>query len=225
MRVIAAGVLILLFWLVSRKLRLVPGRAQNMVEMILDFVRIQIAESVLGKAASRRYLPVLTIIFLSVLAMNITGIVPFLNIAGSSVVGVPIVLAVIAYVTFIGAGIKAQGGGKFLKNTLFPPGIPWPIYIILTPVEFISTFIVRPASLTIRLLANMIVGHLLIVTFFEMTSFLFLEASGAVKAVGLLSFTGAFAFTLFEIFVAALQAYIFTLLTAVYISMSREAEH
>ena len=72
-------------------------------------------------------------------------------------------------------------------------------------------------------MANMLAGHLLLVLFFGLTNFLFVEASGALKAVGVLTFGAAFAFTLFEIFIAALQAYIFTLLTAVYINLSQEA--
>mgnify|MGYP005824100567 CR=1 FL=1 len=132
-------------------------------------------------------------------------------------------LAVVAWIAFVVAGIRAHGVFGFVRTSLFPSGVPWPVYIILAPIELVSTFILRPATLTIRLMANMLAGHLLLVLFFSMTSWLFLEASGALKAVGVLTFGAAFAFTIFEIFVAALQAYIFTLLTAVYISLSVEA--
>jgi len=121
------------------------------------------------------------------------------------------------------AGIKAHGAIGFVRASLFPSGVPWPIYIILAPIELISTFILRPATLTVRLMANMLAGHLLLVMFFSMTSFLFVETSGLMKGLGVLTFGAAFAFTLFEIFVAVLQAYIFTLLTAVYISLAQEA--
>jgi len=219
-RIVATLVLAVLFWLASRNVRLVPTRAQSVAEMALDFVRVNIAEEVIGKKRARPYVPILTFMFFAILAMNLTGIIPGLNIAGTSVIGVPLLLAIVSLFAFIIAGVKAQGGWGFTKNALFPPGVPWPLYFILTPIEILSTFILRPATLTIRLLANMVAGHLLLVTFFAMTHFLFFEAAAAVKGVGVLAFGAAFAFTLFEIFVAALQAYIFTLLSAVYLSLS-----
>ncbi|MCL3860448.1 F0F1 ATP synthase subunit A [Actinotalea sp. K2] len=222
-RFVAALVLCTLFWLVARRASLIPGRAQNIAEMGLDFVRVNIAEEVLGKAHARPFVPLLTTLFFAILAMNITGVVPLLNIASTSVVAVPLILAVVAWIAFVYAGIKAHGPIGYLRTSLFPSGVPWPIYIILAPIELISTFILRPATLTIRLMANMLAGHLLLVIFFALTNYLFVEASGAVKAVGVVTFGAAFAFTIFEIFIAALQAYIFTLLTAVYINLSQEA--
>lgn len=223
MRLLSAVVVALLFWAAARRATLVPGRAQNVAEMALDFVRVNIAEEVLGEHRARRYVPLLTVMFFAILSMNITGVVPFLNIASTSTVTVPLLLAVVAWIAFVVAGIRAHGVFGYVKTSLFPSGVPWPVYIILAPIELVSTFILRPATLTIRLMANMLAGHLLLVLFFSMTSWLFLEASGALKAVGTLTFAAGFAFTVFEIFVAALQAYIFTLLTAVYISLSVEA--
>jgi len=222
-RLIAAAVLVTLFVLAARRAKLVPGRGQGVAEMALDFVRVQIAEDILGKENARRHLTLLTIMFFTIFAMNITGVVPFLNIAGSSLIGFPLVMAIVAYIAFITAGVRKHGGLGYLKMSLFPSGVPWPIYIILTPIELISTFVLRPATLTVRLLVNMVAGHLLLVLCFGATSYLFLEAAPAFKAFGLITFAGGFAFTLFEIFVAALQAYIFTLLTAVYINLSEEA--
>lgn len=222
-RLIATVVLVGLFWLAARNTRLVPGRGQGMAELGVEFVRTNIAEEVLGRKLGRRYLPLLAVLLFGVFALNITGIIPFLNIAGSSVIGIPLVFALVSFVAFVGAGIRAQGAAGYLRSSLFPPGVPWPIYIILTPIEFLSTFILRPATLTIRLLANMISGHLLLVLCFSATHYLFLEASGGLAVFGVGTFLAGFAFTIFEIFIAALQAYIFTLLTAVYISLSVEA--
>ncbi|SNU02194.1 ATP synthase F0 subcomplex A subunit [Ruaniaceae bacterium KH17] len=221
-RVIATLVLCLLFWLASRNLKLVPGRGQATAEFALGFVRTNIAEEVLGKESGKRWTPLLTIIFFSVLALNITGVIPFLNIAGSSVVGFPLVMALIAWVAFIYAGIKSHGAGHFFKDALFPPGVPWPLYFILAPIELISTFILRPATLTIRLLANMMAGHFLLVLCFSATNALFLYAAVYLKPLGLLTGIMGTAFIALEIFIAALQAYIFALLTAVYISLSEE---
>jgi F-type H+-transporting ATPase subunit a len=222
-QVLATIAVVLVFWLGTRKMTVVPGRFQSLVEMGLGFVRNNIAYDLLGKKDGERFLPILTTMFFMILFMNITGIIPFLNIAGTAIIAVPLTLAVVSYVTFIYAGIK-KSPGKFFKNSLFPSGVPWPIYFIVTPIEFISTFIIRPVTLTLRLLMNMMVGHLLLVLFFSATSF-FLAMSGwwTILAAGSLAF--GFAFTLFEILVAVLQAYVFALLTAVYIQLAVAEEH
>jgi F-type H+-transporting ATPase subunit a len=159
-----------------------------------------------------------------VLFMNMTGVIPFLNIAGTSVIGVPLVLAVVAYGAFIYAGIK-KGPGAFFRNALFPPGVPWPLYIIVAPIEFAATFILRPITLTLRLMMNMIVGHLLLVLFFAATQFFFLTAGGWFTLFGVGTLAFGFVFTLFEVLVAVLQAYVFALLTAVYIQLALSEEH
>lgn len=222
-RLVATVVLCALFLIGTRRMRLVPTRGQSMAEMAVGFTYKSIAVEVLGENRGRRYAPVITIIFFAVLAMNLTGVIPGLNLAGSSVVGLPFVIAMISWFTFVIAGIREQGGLRFLKSQLFPPGVPWPIYFILTPIELISTFLLRPATLTIRLLANMMSGHFLLVLCFSATHFLFLEAATQFKALGALTLTMGVVFTLFELFIAALQAYIFALLTAVYIQLSTEA--
>jgi F-type H+-transporting ATPase subunit a len=222
-RFIAVLAIIIVFWLGTRKMKIVPGRFQSLVEMGLDLVRVNIAEDLLGKKDGRRFLPILTTMFFMVLFMNLTGIIPFLNIAGTSVIGVPLVLAIVSYVTFIYAGVRKHPVA-FFKNSLFPPGVPPVLYIIVAPIELVSTFILRPITLTLRLLMNMIVGHLLLVLFFTATSFFLLLGNGfSLFSIGTLAF--GFAFTLFEILVAVLQAYVFTLLTTVYIQLALADEH
>lgn len=223
-RFVSVIALIVLFWIGTRRMKVVPGRFQGLVEMGLDFPRVGIAENLLGKKDGRRFLPLITTIFFMVLFMNITGVIPALNIAGTSVVGVPIVLAAVSYIAFIYAGVK-KSPGKFFKNSLFPAGVPWPFYIIVTPIELISTFIIRPVTLTLRLLMNMIVGHLLLVLFFSATWFFFFEGPIAFKAFGLGTLAFGFAFQAFEILVAVLQAYVFAILTAVYIQLALADEH
>jgi len=223
-RFIAVAALLLIFWLGTRRMRVVPGRFQSLVEMGLDLVRVNIADDLLGKKDGKRFLPILTTIFFMVLFMNLTGVIPFLNIAGTSVIGVPLVLAIVAYVTFIYAGIK-KSPKNFFKNSLFPAGVPWPVYIIVTPIELISTFIIRPITLTLRLMMNMIVGHLLLVLFFAATQFFIFTLGGWYTALGVGTLAFGFVFTLFEILVAVLQAYVFALLTAVYIQLAVAEEH
>ncbi len=223
-RFIAVLAVVLLFWLGTRRMKVVPGRFQSLVEMGLDFVRVSIAEDLLGKVDAKRFLPILSTMFFMVLAMNLTGIIPFLNIAGTSVIGVPLVLAIVAWITFVYAGIKKSPAG-FFKNALFPAGVPWPVYIIVTPIEFISTFIIRPITLTLRLMMNMIVGHLLLVLFFAATQFFIISLSGWFTALGVFTLAFGLVFTLFEVLVAVLQAYIFAILTAVYIQLAVAEEH
>jgi F-type H+-transporting ATPase subunit a len=223
-QILATVVLVVLFLLATRRMRLVPTRFQSVAEMGLDFVRVNIAHDLLGRKDGNRFLPILTTIFFMVLFMNLTGVIPFLNIAGTSVIGVPLLLALIAYATFIYAGIK-KNPGAFFKNSLMPSGVPWPLYIIIIPLEFLSTFIIRPVTLTLRLLMNMIVGHLMLVLFFSATQFFLVTLSGWWSALGVGTLAFGFAFTLFELFVAFLQAYVFTILTAVYIQLAVAEEH
>jgi F-type H+-transporting ATPase subunit a len=223
-RLLAVVALILVFWLGTRKMTIVPGRFQGVVEMALSLVRVNIAEDLLGEKDGKRFLPLLTSIFFLVLFMNLTGIIPGLNIAGTSVIGMPLVLAVAAYVAFIYAGLRKHPVA-FLKNALVPPGVPWPLYIIVTPIELVSTFVLRPITLTLRLLMNMVVGHFLLVLFFSSTHFFVLYSDSWMAFFGLGTIAFSIAFTFFEILVAVLQAYVFTLLTAVYLQLALAEEH
>ena len=222
-RVVVALIVILVFWLGTRRMRIVPTRFQAAIEYLLAVPR-NIATDLLGEKDGARFLPLLTTIFFVVISANFTGIIPPANIASTSLIGLPIILAVVSYVTFIYAGIKKHPGA-FFKNSLFPSGVPWYLYFIVTPIEFVSTFILRPITLTLRLLMNMLVGHLLLVLFFLATHFFFFNVGGfsALFGVGTLAF--GFVFTLFEILVAVLQAYVFTLLTAVYLQLALADEH
>jgi F-type H+-transporting ATPase subunit a len=159
-----------------------------------------------------------------VFTMNLAGIIPGMNIAGTSVIGVPLLLAVVAYIAFVYAGIKKSPSG-FVRNSLFPPGVPAWLYPLITPLEFISTFVIRPVTLTLRLMMNMIVGHLLLVLFFTGTQWFLFESPGLYKLFGLGTLAFGFAFTAFELLIILLQAYIFAILTTVYIQLALIEEH
>ncbi len=221
---IMTAVLCVFFIAAFSKNEFVPRGIQNLGEMAVDFVQVQIIDEILGHKGAR-YAVYLTSMFWILLAFNITGIIPFMNIAVTSVIGFPFLLAVVSWIVFNVEGIRVNGLGHYLKSNLFPPGVPAPIYLLVTPIEFISTFILRPVTLTVRLLANMMSGHLLLVLFFGATQYFLFESSGIMKAVAIPSYLMGFAFTLFEVLVAFLQAYIFTLLTAVYIDGATSAEH
>ncbi|WP_041838514.1 MULTISPECIES: F0F1 ATP synthase subunit A [Actinosynnema] len=225
-RILMTVVLAAFFLIAMRRPKLVPRGIQNLGEMALDFVRINIAEDVLGKENGRRFLPLLTTFFFLIWATNLSGIIPFLNMPSTARIGLPLALAVVAYLAFNYAGIKAQGVGGYLKSNLFPPGVPKPLYVLVTPIELVSVFLIRPGTLMIRLMANMLAGHMALVLFFSAAWYLMFQAGDLVLApAGFLSLVMGLMFTLFELMVQFLQAYIFTLLTAVYIDGALHAEH
>lgn len=221
-RVIAAAALIVVLSIAAVTAKLRPSGFQVCVEYVLEFVRRSIGVATLGEARGRRYAKTLGFVFFGVLAMNLTGIIPGLNIGASSAVAVPVVCAVYVWVVYIAAGIKERGFKRFTKEQLVPAGVPASLCILITPIEFFSTFIMRPVSLIIRLLANMMAGHMLLAVTYFGTQALML-AGGLLAATSVLTFAGSVVVTLFELFVAILQAYIFTMLAAVYIKLSVEA--
>lgn len=226
-RLIAVAALIILLWIGTRSMKLVPTRGQVVTEGIMGFVRNDIVYQTLGEKEGNRFMPILMPMFFLVLAMNMTGVIPGLQIAGTSVIGVPLILAGIAYVMFVYAGIR-KFGLRFFKNQLLIPGVPWPIYFVIIPLEFLSTFILRPVTLTLRLLMNMVAGHMLLVLCFTATSFFFFTVLADGNLFGLLgfgSFAFGIAFLLLELFVAFLQAYVFTILSAIYIQLSIAEGH
>ena len=219
-RLIMACALVLVFAVGAARARVVPGRFQSALELVLDFVRKNVAEEILGPDFGRRYAPVLTTIFLGVLFLNISGVIPGLQIASTGVVGMPLVFAIVSYIVFFYAGVRTNGVGRYIKGSLAPTGVPGFLYPLIIPIEFLSNFILRPLTLTVRLLANMISGHLLLALCFVATNALFVYATASFKALGVVTLAAGVIFVVFEAFVAALQAYIFTLLTAVYIDSS-----
>lgn len=216
--------IILAFFIYAfRKPKLVPRGAQNVGEMAYLFIRDGIARDTIGKDGDK-FVPFLFSFFFLVWLTNFMGIVPFAQIPVTSIFAIPVAFALIVYITWVPIGIYRQGFFGFFKNLLFPPGVPKAMYVLLAPLEFLSNLIVRPATHAIRLFANMFAGHLLIATF-SIAAFYLLSAS----VIGLLgsaaSFTVAVALTGFEALIQALQAYIFTLLAAVYIAGALHPEH
>ncbi|MBX3194494.1 MAG: F0F1 ATP synthase subunit A [Microbacteriaceae bacterium] len=226
-RLLAVAVVILFLWLGTRSLKVVPTRGQVAVEFALDFVRKGIAIDTLGEKDGRRFMPLLFTIFFLTLGLNLTGTIPGLQIASTGLIGQPILLAVIAYVVFVYAGVRKFGAGGFLKNSLWLPGVPVFIKPIIAVLEFLSTFIVRPVTLTLRLTMNMVAGHMLLTLCFLATGFFFslLLDGNAIGAIGAGTLLMGIAFTVLEIFVAGLQAYIFTILTAIYIQLALAESH
>lgn len=216
-------ILVAFFLAAFAKPKLVPGRLQSVGEYGYTFIRDGIAREIIGKEGDR-FVPFLFSMFFFVWMLNIWGVIPFAQFPVSSRIAWPAALTLLVWPLYMWLGLRHQGPVGFFKNMMFPPGLPKPIYLILAPIELISNVLVRPFTLTVRLFANMFAGHLLLTIFAVATFYLF-----SPSIIGLLgsaaSFVVSVVLTGFEMFIQALQAYIFTLLTAVYISTSLHAEH
>ncbi|MCI1984710.1 MAG: F0F1 ATP synthase subunit A [Bifidobacteriaceae bacterium] len=220
-RIIATLLIVVVLGISAKRAKLIPGRWQGAVEWLIEFVQNSIVYEVMGELRGKRYVPMITTIFLSILVFNLCGIIPGMNIAATATITMPLVFALWCFVQYWIAGIREKGLGHFLKDELFPKGIPWPIYILLSPIQLIELLLIRPFSLTIRLFANMISGHLLVALCFAATQWFFIETSTkAMMPLGILTFAGGAFMTVFEMAVAALQAFIFAILTTAYINMS-----
>jgi len=217
-------ILIASFFIISaRKAAIVPSRLQFAGEGVYSFVRNSIGQDVIGPEFMR-FVPFLFTLFTFVLCNNLFGIIPFLQFPSMSRIGFPIALAVFTYVVYHYVGIKHHGLKKYVKDICFMPGVPKWIYIILTPVEFATYFIVRPATLSLRLFANMFAGHLLLLVFTLGGEHL-LASTILMKILSIFSFGFAVGLSFFEFGIECLQAYIFTLLTALYIAGALADEH
>jgi F-type H+-transporting ATPase subunit a len=199
---------------------LVPAGVQHVAESGIDFIEESVVMQTIGPEG-RKFMPFLTTMFFFILFSNIFEVIPGIQFPANSRMAFPITLAIVVWVIYNVVGIRAQGLGGYLRNSLFPPGVPVALYIIVTPIELVSTFVVRPFSLAIRLWANMVAGHLLLVTFGVLTQVLWDSTYiGAVAPFAMLVLM-----TGFEILVSVLQAFIFTILTAVYIGGSMHPAH
>ena len=219
--VVAVVVTTVLFLLAGAKKAMVPRGVQNLMEVSVDFIDKGIVQQTIGHGGEK-YIPFLGSLFFFILIGNMFEVIPPFLMPANARMANPAMLALLTWAFFICVGVKAQGP-KYFFNAVFPPGVPKALYILVTPIEFISTFIVRPFSLAVRLFANMLAGHILLVTFAVLCIALF--TASLVAAALVLSFPMLVALTAFEVMVAFLQAYVFTLLTGVYINAAISHEH
>jgi F-type H+-transporting ATPase subunit a len=219
-----AAIVISVFFLIAlRKPKLVPGRMQFVAESTYGFVRDQVAKDVIGPEGIK-FASYLTSLFVFIFVLNIYEILPLAQTPVTGRIAYPAVLAIATWILFIAVGIKQQGLGGYFKGALFPPGVPKFLYILLTPIEFVSTFIFRPFTLAVRLFANMFAGHLLVLIFFSGALYMW-SVGGLQYAFGTVSFLVGIIVTFFELLIISLQAYIFVTLTAVYVAESLAEEH
>lgn len=231
--VIALSTLIVgaFFYLAARRAEtgagrgLVPGKLQFAGESAYGFVRNGIGLETIGKDGLR-FVPFLATLFFFIAVNNLFGIIPPFQLPGTSKIAVPLVLAVIVWAIYNYLGIKRAGFFGYFKAMMFPPGIPVPVYFLLAPIELLSNFIVRPITLCLRLTLNMFAGHLVLVLFVLGGEYLLLEYGGIVGVLaGSVSIFASIVLTFFEAFIQLLQAYVFTLLAALYIGGALVDEH
>jgi F-type H+-transporting ATPase subunit a len=252
--IVAGTLFVVVTWLVRRYLkqeRPIPSGMMNGLEFVVEFVRDSIVQPNVGKKWVTTWTPLILTFFLFILWANAIGLIPLFEVIGlldhfvlhtgpdsfvkrllhggttaTANFNVTAALAVITFSAIIVAGTKAHGFVKHWMN-LVPHGLAWPIYILLIPIEVLG-MLVRPFALTMRLAANMTGGHIAILTLLSLV-FIFAEMTGkAIAGVGVgaaVSVPLAVAISGLEIIVVMVQAYVFTLLTAVFIGMAIHVHH
>ncbi|MDD7967708.1 F0F1 ATP synthase subunit A [Actinomycetospora lemnae] len=225
-QLILAALIVYGFFAVATKApSIIPGRMQFLAEKFQGLVRDQIARDNIGPDF-RKYVPYLVALFAFILVNNVFGIFPFIQFPTFSHPGMAYALAAVTWVIYNYVGIRKQGFGGYIKLQTWPPGVPGWVRVILTPIEFLSNFILRPVTLSLRLFGNMLAGHLLLLVFIFGGEYMLTVADSLVlNVLSPFAFAFAIVMTFFEAFIQVVQAYIFTILTASYIGASLADEH
>ena len=209
----------------NKDAKVAPKGVRNLAETSVEFIENGIVMQTMGKDGLG-WTPFLLSLFVFIYLCNVPGIIPFFQMPATARMAIPMFLSLLVWVIYNGVGLKHQGL-KYIGHTIWPPGVPVALKPLVGIIEFISNIIVRPFSLTVRLFANMLAGHILLVTFALLSDALFRAETHKpfLNAMGILPFFMLVFLTAFEVLVAFLQAYIFTILTAVYIGGAAHPEH
>ena len=220
----AVAIVFGLFYTASRRGSLVPTGVQNVAEATVDFVQNGIILQTMGEEGLG-FTPFLITLFCFILVCNIFEILPIVQFPANARMGYPMFGALMVWVIYNTMGIKEHGFVGYLKAQTVPSGVPKALLLIVIPIEFLSNFVLRPFSLAVRLFANMLAGHLLLVTFAVLSTTLLTADTIWLKPIFVLPAGMLVALTGFELLVAVLQAFIFTILTGVYIAAATSHEH
>lgn len=218
---------ILTVWLFSatRKAAVVPTKAQYVVELFYNFVRDGIGRDMIGSKDAKRFTPLLFALFMFILLNNLFGVIPPFQNPPTARIGIALALALVVYVTYHAAGVAKHGLGGYLKSFV-PGGVPIVIAPLIFVIEGLSKLVIQPATLTLRLFGNMMAGHMALVLFILGGEFLLFHGPSLILQIsGVGAFLGAAVFTVFEMFIQVLQAYVFTLLSATYIGAAIAEPH
>lgn len=213
-----------IFVMAARKRTLVPGKLQSAIEVAMDFVKANIVYSVMSPKDGRKWFPFIGTVFFFIFFMNVVGIIPYFGFTPTLNIFVAGAMALIIYLMAITIGMARNGPLKFWVKTVVPPDVPKAMLPLMIPIEIISQ-IARPLSLAVRLFANMLADHLMVLVF---AGFIFI--TGATFVVGHLaivplSLVFMIIFTAFAIFVSFIQAVIFAFLTTIYINDALHPGH
>ncbi|GGV75892.1 ATP synthase subunit a [Streptomyces thermoviolaceus subsp. thermoviolaceus] len=210
------------FWAAFGKAKVVPGKLQMIGEAGYDFVRRSIVYETLGKREGEKWVPLMVSLFFFIWIMNIWSVIPLAQFPVSSVIAFPAVLAAIVWLVWVGLTFKRHGFVGFFKNiTGYDKSLGWVLPLVMV-IEFFSNLIVRPFTHAVRLFANMFAGHLMLVMF-TVASWYLLN-SWLIPAAGV-SFVMTMFMIVFELFVQAVQAYVFVLLACSYIQGALAEHH
>lgn len=223
--VLAALLIGVFFYVASAKRAMVPGKLQFAGEGAYGFVRNSLGRDIIGSHDFLRFMPYLAALFFFVLLNNLFASIPFIQYPTFSRSGMAYALAGLSWVVYNYVGIRKHGFLGYLKLQTVPQGVSKLMWPLLVPLEFFSNIVVRPVTLALRLFANMFAGHILLVLFSTGGLYL-LTNEGIIGAIaGPLAWLLAIAVGFLELLVQFLQAYVFVLLNAMYISGALSDEH
>lgn len=221
--VIGTAFIAIFFVTAARRSTIVPGKLQFFAEGFYSFMRNQIAIDVMGKIG-KSWAPFLATLFAFVFVMNALELVPFAMIPVTSHFVFPAALAMLTWFLYNFVGIKKYGVVGYFKNQCVISGIPWPMHILLVPLEFLSKILLQPFTLAVRLFANMFAGHMLVALAGAGTIYL-LQSGGLNTVFAVLPAAASVGLWFFELLICTLQAYVFVLLTAVYLEGALAEAH
>lgn len=222
---LASVIVVALLHFGLRRHRLLPSKFEVAIENLVQFVRNDIAIGIIGPEGVR-YVPYLLSMFMFILVGNLFEVTPLINFPITSRMAIPAFLAMVTWVIFVVVGFR-RNGIKYLLDIAWPSAVPVGLRWLVGLIELVSVFLLRPVTLAVRLFANLVAGHLMLVLLLG-SGVVFVMSVGEIGAkagIGLIWFTVGLGIYVFEIVVSILQAYIFTLLSAVYIQSSVHPEH
>lgn len=226
MLVLSAVLIFVFFRAAAAQRAMVPGKLQFVGEQLYGSVRNGLGRDIIGSHDFQRFVPYLFTLFFFILVNNFFGSLPFIQFPTFSRSGMVYSLAFLSWLIYNYVGIRAKGGVlAYLKHQSVPQGVPTAVLPLLIPLEFMSNILVRPVTLALRLFANMLAGHILLILFALGGEYLLLHGAMLVKPVGIIAWLLFIVISFLEILIQFLQAYVFTLLNAMYISGALSDEH
>jgi F-type H+-transporting ATPase subunit a len=222
---LAMAIVIAILYMGLRGNRVIPTKFGAAVESLVTFVKDEIATGIIGPEGAR-YTPYLLSVFMLVLVGNLFEVTPLINFPITSSMALPLIIAVLTWLIFVSVGF-AKNGLSYFVDTVWPKSVPIALRPLVGLIELVSIFVLRPITLAVRLFANMVAGHLML-TLLLASGVIFIgdiADIGARSIIGVPWFVFGLGIFVFEIVVAVLQAYIITLLSAVYVQTSVHPEH